>query len=302
VLAPTRELAVQIEDDFQGLAYHTKLSGVAVYGGVGAAVQDRALRGGVDLVVATPGRLLDHLNSGAANFDGLEVLVLDEADRMLDMGFWPSVRRIVSELPDARQTLLFSATMSDDVMGAARQIMREPKLIRIGRTGGLATTLTHRAHVVSGHEKAEWLVRFLRHADGPALVFVRTKRFADRLARRLAAGGIRCAALHADRTQSQRMAAVEGFRAGRHNALVATDIAARGLDIEGIAHVINYDVPPSSDAYIHRVGRTGRAQAAGVALTLVAPEERKALRQLELTLNLQLHPTEPAPTLDAVRP
>ena len=288
VLAPTRELAVQIEDDFQGLAYHTGLTGVAVYGGVGSTPQDRALRGNVDLVVATPGRLLDHLNSRAANFGALEVLVLDEADRMLDMGFWPSVRRIVSALPVKRQTLLFSATMSGDVMSAASQLMRGPKMIRIGRSNGPATTITHRAQAVPSGQKADWLAHFLRRADGPTLVFVRTKRFADRLAKRLSAGGIRCAALHADRSQSQRMAAVEGFRGGKYSALVATDIAARGLDIEGIAQVVNYEVPVSPDAYVHRVGRTGRAEAVGTALTLVAPEEHGALRSLERSLKLQL--------------
>jgi ATP-dependent RNA helicase RhlE len=286
VLAPTRELAVQIEDEFQGLAYHTNLSSVAVYGGVESGPQERALRGAVDLVVATPGRLLDHMGTNAANFDGLEVLVLDEADRMLDMGFWPSVRRIVASLPASRQTLLFSATMSDEVARSVKQIMRHPKLIRVGRQEGLATTIEHVGKLVPHPDKADWLRSFLRTSDGPSLVFVRTKRGADKLARRLAAGGIKCAALHADRTQSQRSAAVEGFKSGRFTALVATDIAARGIDIDGIAHVVNYEVPPSVDTYVHRVGRTGRAEAAGTAVTLVAPEELAALRVIEKSLNV----------------
>jgi len=301
ILAPTRELAVQIEDEFQGLAYHTPLSSVAVYGGVDAGPQERALRGAADIVVATPGRLLDHMGSSVANFDALEVLVLDEADRMLDMGFWPSVRRIVASLPAERQTLLFSATMSDEVAHSVRQIMREPKLIRVGRVEGLASTIAHLRHVVPSPEKATWLRGFLQRTDGTSLVFVRTKRGADKLARRLGADGIRCAALHADRTQSQRSAAVEGFKAGRYRALIATDIAARGIDIDGIAHVVNYEVPGSVDTYVHRVGRTGRAEAAGTALTLVAPEELPALRVIEKSLQVSFAGADQAPARTAER-
>ena len=295
VLAPTRELAAQIDEDFDGFAYGTPLSGVAVYGGVGAEGQAQALRAGVDLVVATPGRLLDHLQSQAANFDRLEVLVLDEADRMLDMGFGPDVRRIVAALPASRQTLLFSATTSGDVMQVAALIMRDPRVIQVGRTSGLATKITHIGHVLPSHEKTPWLARFLRRTNGPTLVFVRTKRWADRLAKRLASGNIRCAALHANRTQSQRTAAVEGFRSGRYQVLVATDIASRGLDIECIGHIINYEVPASPDVYVNRVGRTGRAAATGTAVTLVAAEEMPALRVIERSLNLHLtHPPSPA--------
>ena len=286
VLAPTRELAVQIEDEFQGLAYHTPLSSVAVYGGVESGPQERGLRGSADIVVATPGRLLDHMTSNAANFENLEVLVLDEADRMLDMGFWPSVRRIVAALPSDRQTLLFSATMSDEVRRSANQIMRDPRMIRVGREEGLATTIAHVGRLVPGPDKADWLSRFLKRTHGTHLVFVRTRRGAEKLARRLSAGGIRCAALHADRTQSERSAAVEGFKSGRFSALIATDIAARGIDIDGIGHVVNYEVPSSVDAYVHRVGRTGRADTAGTAVTLVAPEELAALRTIEKSLNV----------------
>ncbi len=288
VLAPTRELAVQIEDDFQGFAYHIGMSGIAVYGGVPYEAQAHALRNGTDLVVATPGRLIDHMNSGTANFEGVEVLVLDEADRMLDMGFWPDVKRIVAALPVKRQTLLFSATMSQDVSTLASQIMRQPKYVQVGETRGPASTITHIAHVVPRGEKTDWLAGFLRQSGEPALVFVRTKRWAERLGERLAAKGIRCAALHADRSQSQRTAAVEGFRGGRYRVLVATDIAARGLDIDGIAHVINYEVPESPDAYVHRVGRTGRAEAAGTAVTLVSPEEIPALKLLERSFDLHI--------------
>jgi ATP-dependent RNA helicase RhlE len=296
VLAPTRELAVQIEEDFLGLAYYTPLSGVSVYGGVSAGGQERALRAGVDLVVATPGRLLDHLNSGAARFDKLDVLVLDEADRMLDMGFWPDIRRIISGLPKDRQTLLFSATMSDDVKQSAGQIMREPKMIQIGHTGGLATTITHVAHVMPSDQKIPWLANFLRREPEPTIVFVRTKRWADRLARRLAERHLKIATLHADRTQGQRTAAIEGFRSGRYRVLIATDIAARGLDIDGIGHIINYEVPTTVDTYVHRVGRTGRADAQGTAITLAMPEEVPNLRVIEraLKVNLVVH-TQPAP-------
>jgi ATP-dependent RNA helicase RhlE len=294
VLAPTRELAVQIEEDFLGLAYYTPLSGVSVYGGVAAGGQERALRAGVDFVVATPGRLLDHMNSNAAKFDQLDVLVLDEADRMLDMGFWPDIRRIISTLPTNRQTLLFSATMSDDVKSSAAQIMRDPQIIQIGHTGGLASKITHVAHVLSTDQKTNWLATFLRRETEPTIVFVRTKRWADRLARRLAERHIKIATLHADRTQSQRTAAIEGFRSGRYRVLVATDIAARGLDIDGIGHIVNYEVPTSIDTYVHRVGRTARAEAEGTAITLATPEEVPALRAIERALKVNLVPSQAA--------
>ena len=293
VLAPTRELAVQIEDDFTGFSYYTPLTGVAVYGGVDGDIQARALRAGADVVVATPGRLLDHMSCGIVDFSKVEVLVLDEADRMLDMGFWPDVRKIVSTVPAARQTLLFSATTSSDVIGLAEQVMRDPRFIQIGRAGGPATTISHIAHVMPAREKVEWLTRFLRRSHAPSLVFVRTKRGADQLASSLAARGVRCAALHADRTQKDRTAAVEGFRSGRHTALIATDIAARGLDIEGIAHVINYDVPHSADLYVHRVGRPGRAEAAGTAITLVAHDELPTLHAIEKSIDIYIDRPEP---------
>jgi ATP-dependent RNA helicase RhlE len=294
VLAPTRELASQIEEDFHGLAYYTDLTGAAVYGGVPSGPQERALRAPVDVVVATPGRLLDHMGCGLGRFDGLHALVLDEADRMLDMGFWPSVRRIIESLPAERQTLFFSATMSNEVFQCASQIMRAPKLIQIGETGGLASGVTHHARRVPAAEKTAWLAGFLRQTPDPALVFVRTKRGAERLARRLADAGVRCVALHGDRTQSQRTAAMEGFRARRYAALIATDIAARGLDIEGIEHVINFEVPDCADTYVHRAGRTGRAEASGIALTLTADDELDALGALERSLNIRFARSEDA--------
>jgi ATP-dependent RNA helicase RhlE len=289
VLAPTRELVVQIEDQVQGLTYHTAVSSVAVYGGVPMDVQERALRAGVDIVVATPGRLMDHMRHESVNFAGIEVLVLDEADRMLDMGFWPDVQRILTALPATRQTLLFSATMPGEVMKLTQEFLRNPKLIQVGRRGGPAQTISHAIQVVPRGEKVEWLARWLRsHAEGPVLVFCRTKIGADRLASSLSRMGIRTAALHADRTQQQRMSAVEGFRTGAFPVLVATDVAARGLDIDGIAHVVNFEVPDTPETYVHRVGRTGRAESTGSALTLVAPEEERALRALEKAVGVQL--------------
>jgi ATP-dependent RNA helicase RhlE len=289
VLAPTRELAVQIEDQVQGLTYHTAISSVAVYGGVAMDTQERALRAGVDIVVATPGRLMDHMRHESVNFAGLEILVLDEADRMLDMGFWPDVQRILSALPPTRQTLLFSATMPGEVLKLTKEFLREPKYVQVGRRGGPAQTISHAIQTVAKGEKAEWLARWLRNeAEGPVLVFCRTKIGADRLASSLSRMGIRTAALHADRTQQQRMSAVEGFRTGEYPVLVATDVAARGLDIDGIAHVVNFEVPDTPEAYVHRVGRTGRAESTGSALTLVAPEEVRALRALEKAVGVQL--------------
>jgi ATP-dependent RNA helicase RhlE len=290
ILAPTRELCVQIADDVEGFTYHTDVTSVAVYGGVDMGPQERALKSGVDIVIATPGRLMDHMRSKTVGFDKLDTLVLDEADRMMDMGFWPDVRRIVQALPDsaARQTLLFSATIAEEVMKLADELVVDAKYVQIGSQMGAAKTITHTAEAVASGQKTEWLAKFLRRTDGPVLVFVRTKSGADRLARKLAAFGLKAAALHADRTQQQRTQAIEGFRAGKYRVLVATDVAARGLDIDGITHVVNYEVPTSRDTYVHRVGRTGRAEATGTALTLVAPEELRALEALKRSVGIEM--------------
>jgi ATP-dependent RNA helicase RhlE len=290
ILAPTRELACQIEDDVQGFTYHTDLTSIAVYGGVPMDPQERALKAGVDIVVATPGRPMDHQRNGAVAFDKLDTLVLDEADRMMDMGFWPDVRRIVASLPDcaARQTLLFSATMPEDVMKLADEVVCDASFVQIGSAGGPARGITHAIEEVAASQKSEWLANFLRRNQGPVLVFVRTKSGAERLARKLSSSGLKAAALHADRTQADRTQAVEGFRSGRYRVLVATDVAARGLDIDGITHVVNYEVPANRETYVHRVGRTGRAEATGTALTLVAPEELRALQALQRSVGLEL--------------
>jgi len=289
ILAPTRELVVQIEDALVGLTYHTPVSTAPVFGGMPMDPQERALKAGVDMVVATPGRLMDHMRQGAADFVRLQVLVLDEADRMMDMGFWPDVQKIVGALPPERQTLLFSATMPAEILKLALEVLRMPHYLQVGANRGAARTIKHSIERLPRGEKLEWLAHFVRHAArGPVLVFVRTKVGADRVAKQLQAKHIRAAALHADRTQQERFQAVEGFRAGRHPVLVATDIAARGLDIEGIAHVVNFEVPDTPDAYVHRVGRTGRSGAEGHAITLVAPDERRTWQALEKHVGLQL--------------
>ena len=288
VLAPTRELAVQIEDEIHGLAYHTTVTSAAVYGGVEMGMQERALKAGVDIIVATPGRLMDHMRQQNADLSGIELLILDEADRMMDMGFWPDVRRIITAMPAARQTLLFSATMPNDVVHDALEITRDAKYVQVGQRSAPAKSITHRVEAVASSEKPNWLISHLKHPEGPVLIFTRTKIGADRLARRLAAAGVKCTALHADRSQDQRRIAVEGFKSGKYKVLVATDIAARGLDIDAIHTVINYEVPDSPDAYVHRVGRTGRADAVGQAITLVAPEERRALAFLAKSVGVVL--------------
>jgi ATP-dependent RNA helicase RhlE len=280
---------MQIEDALVGLTYHTPVSTVPVVGGLPMDPQERALKAGADIVVATPGRLMDHMRHGTTDFLRLQVFVLDEADRMMDMGFWPDVQKIVAALPPERQTLLFSATMPDEIMKLAREVLQMPQYLQVGANRGAARTIKHSIERLPRAEKLDWLAHFVRHnASGPVLVFVRTKIGADRVARQLQAKHIRAAALHADRTQQERLKAVEGFRAGRHPVLVATDIAARGLDIEGIAHVVNFEVPNTPEAYVHRVGRTGRAGAEGHAITLVAPDEHRAWQALEKRVGLQL--------------
>jgi ATP-dependent RNA helicase RhlE len=289
ILAPTRELVVQIEDALVGLTYHSPVCTASVYGGVPMDPQERALKAGADIVVATPGRLMDHMRHGWTDFLRVQTLVLDEADRMMDMGFWPDVQKILTALPPDRQTLLFSATLPGEIMKLVREMLREPHYVQVGAHRGAARTIRHSIELLPRASKIDWLARFVRHdATGPVLVFVRTKIGADRVARSLQAKSVKAAALHADRTQLERQAAVEGFRSGKHPVLVATDIAARGLDIEGIAHVVNFEVPDSSDAYVHRVGRTGRSGADGHAITLVAPEEQRAWRALESRVGLQL--------------
>jgi ATP-dependent RNA helicase RhlE len=285
VLTPTRELAAQIEEALHDLARGSRIRGKAVYGGVGMGPQEDALRGGVDVVVATPGRLLDHMGRRNVDFRGLQVLVLDEADRMLDMGFLPDVRRIVDALPRERQTLLFSATMPPEVEGLARGIQRNPLRISVSPPHRPPAAIRHEAFPVPQHLKTPLLMRLLGREDMMSvLVFVRTKRRADRVARQVEQAGLSVARIHGDRSQSQREAALGGFREGRHQILIATDVAARGIDVLGITHVINYDVPMVATDYVHRVGRTARMEAEGEAITLVAQEEEGDFRSIERTL------------------
>jgi ATP-dependent RNA helicase RhlE len=285
VLAPTRELAVQVDDNFRQLAKHAPIRSIAIYGGVGMEPQIKALRSGVDVVIATPGRLLDHLRRGIAKLDQLEVLVLDEADRMLDMGFLPDIRKIVKVLPKKRQTMLFSATMPEEILQLSKELMRDPVKIKMGGDEKTPVGIRHAAYPVPQHLKTQLLLTLLRDAAmSSVLVFTRTKHGADRLAAVLERQGFKTGRLHANRSQSQRLASLNAFRLGHLQILVATDIAARGIDVEKISHVINFDLPNSPEGYIHRVGRTARAEAVGDAFTLVSQEEERALRVIEKKL------------------
>jgi ATP-dependent RNA helicase RhlE len=282
VLTPTRELAVQAEGFLRKLGHYTKRRGAAVYGGVGMEPQTRALRGGAEIIVATPGRLLDHMARGYVDFRHLRILVLDEADRMLDMGFIPDVRRILATLPRDRQTMLFSATMPPEVVKLAHEFLREPRMVHVDPTIVAAVGVSHLALPVPSYLKASLFRELLQDATMTSvLVFVRTKHRADRLARQLQQWNIPATVIHGNRSQSQRIRALEGFRDGEHRVLVATDIAARGIDVEGISHVVNFDVPHEAEVYVHRVGRTARAQRRGDAYTLVAPEEQDDFDNIE---------------------
>jgi ATP-dependent RNA helicase RhlE len=289
VLAPTRELAQQVHDHQRGLAAHTRLSGAAIYGGVGMLPQEQALRRGADVIVATPGRLLDHLRHPYARLDGVEILVLDEADRMLDMGFLPDIRRVLEHVKNRRQTLFFSATMPPPIVALARELLKEPATINIERKSGPAPAIEQALFPVAQELKSGLLAEMLRNGTlERVLVFTRTKHRANRLAEFLERRGIGAARIHGNRSQNQRTQALEGFKRGEHRVLVATDIAARGIDVEALEHVVNFDVPAVPEDYIHRVGRTGRADATGEAFTLVAPEEEPLVRAIEREIGRRL--------------
>jgi ATP-dependent RNA helicase RhlE len=285
VLTPTRELCLQVEESVKKYSRHSRLGVAPVYGGVPLEPQQKKLRAGVDIVVATPGRLIDHLDRQNVVFDDLEVLVLDEADRMLDMGFAPQINRIVDQIPKYRQTLLFSATMPPEVEALARKYLRKPLLVQVGRRSSAAHTVSHAVYPVPREKKSALLAQLLRDAKlDSVLVFVRTKHGADRVVRHLEKEGIETTAMHADKTQGQRIRALEDFKAGRVRVLVATDIAQRGLDISGITHVVNYDVPQQAEDYIHRIGRTGRAAKEGDAFTFMSPDEIAMVKSIERML------------------
>ncbi|MCU0618487.1 MAG: DEAD/DEAH box helicase [Gemmatimonadaceae bacterium] len=303
VVTPTRELAAQILEHLDALAVHTGITAAAIYGGVGMGPQERAFRSGVDVLVATPGRLLDHLKQPYASLAGIEHLVLDEADRMLDMGFLPDIKRILKQCPPDRQTLFFSATMPAPIMKLADELLRNPEKIATERQAAPARGITQALYPVAQELKAELLIRILERGDmQEALVFTRTKHRANRLCELLVQRGIPAERIHGNRSQGRREAALDGFKDGKYRVLVATDVAARGIDVEALGHVVNFDVPAMPEDYIHRVGRTGRAEATGEAFTFVAPDEEGELRAIEKAIARRL-PRVTVPDFDyAMKP
>jgi len=282
IIAPTRELVVQIEENVRSYGKNLPLTIATVFGGVGEQPQIRALRAGTDVIIACPGRLLDLMGQRCADFTQLKFLVLDEADRMLDMGFLPDIRRIVQSLPKQRQTLMFSATLSKEIEVLTKEFQRTPKIIQIGRRANPAETVTQLLYEVPKHLKTALLLHLLRDPQmDMVLVFSRMKHAADRIARQLEQSGVRTATLHSNRSQNQRLRALKDFKSGAVRVLVATDIAARGIDVDGISHVVNYDFPMHPEDYVHRIGRTGRAHAVGDAISFVTPEDHGELRALE---------------------
>jgi ATP-dependent RNA helicase RhlE len=289
VITPTRELAAQIVGDLNDLAVHTPITAAAVFGGVGMGPQEHAFRSGVDVIVGTPGRLLDHFRKPYAKLTGLRHLVLDEADRMLDMGFLPDIRRVLRHLPARRQTLFFSATMPPPIVQLVREMLHQPVTINMERRAAPAVGITQALYPVPQHLKPALLTALLQRGEvRDALVFTRTKHRADRVARHLAQQGIKVERIHGNRSQSQRTEALAGFKSGRYRILVATDIAARGIDVTALGHVINFDVPGGAEDYIHRVGRTARAELTGAAFTLVSPEEESTVRDIERGIEKRL--------------
>ena len=307
IVTPTRELAEQINDAIHVMAAGTRLRSATVYGGVGMEPQRRALRAGVDIIVACPGRLLDHVQQGNARLDGIMTLVLDEADRMLDMGFMPDVKRILAHLPQQRQTMLFSATFPSEIEQLAAKTLSNPKRVTLGLARPVQT-VSHALYPVSNHLKGPLLLELLERTDTESvLVFTRTKHRAEKLAKQIERAGHTVTSLHSNRSQSQRQFALNGFKSGRYQIMVATDIAARGIDVETISHVINFDMPDSADSYIHRIGRTGRAERTGDAYTMITREDESTIRQLERIMGSPLERkrladfdyNQPAPPRDA---
>jgi ATP-dependent RNA helicase RhlE len=290
ILAPTRELTVQIDQHRRELGRFTGVTGAAIYGGVGMEPQETAIRRGVDVLVATPGRLLDHLGRPYGRLTGIDVLVLDEADRMLDMGFLPDIRRIVRMLPAGRrQTLLFSATLPPPIVALSREMLRDPVRIDVEHAGAPAVGISHAAYAVDAELKLPLLVELVRQPGVRSmLVFTRTKHRANRVAEALVRRGVSADRIHGNRSQAQRLQALEAFRTGRTRVLVATDVAARGIDVSGVSHVVNFDVPAAPEDYVHRAGRTARAGEVGDALTLVSPPEEAELRAIERALGTRL--------------
>lgn len=284
IIAPTRELAEQTHVAIVALGRDTKLRSATIYGGVGVNPQIQKLRAGVEIVVACPGRLLDHLNQKTIDLSHVEVLVLDEADRMFDMGFLPDIRRIIKQVPAKRQTLLFSATMPDDIRKLVREVQHDPVTVQIGHAAP-ANTVSHALYPVEQHLKTALLMELLKHTDTESiLIFTRTKHRAKRIGQQLEKAGFKAASLQGNLSQNKRQAALDGFRDGSYQILVATDIAARGIDVSSISHVINYDIPDTTDAYTHRIGRTGRAAKTGDAFTFVTREDEPLVKSIERVL------------------
>jgi len=282
VLEPTRELAMQVETAMRDFARFTDLRVASIFGGVGYGAQRNALRDGVDIIVATPGRLEDHLQQGTLRLGDIEILILDEVDRMLDVGFLPPMKRIIAKCPKDRQTLFFSATLPPEIAELSAWALRDPVRIEIGASRNVVSTVKHGVYVVDPSRKFDMLVALLTATDFQSvIVFSRTKHGADKIAKKLRAANHAVAVLHANRSQNQRVEALNGFKSGKYEVMVATDIAARGIDVAGVSHVVNYDVPQHPEDYVHRIGRTGRAQATGDAFTLVTPEEMKKLTAIE---------------------
>ena len=307
VVAPTRELAEQIHESFVTLGKQTRLKSVTVYGGVNVNPQIQALKNGVDIVVACPGRLLDHIGQGTIDLSRLEVLILDEADQMFDMGFLPDIRRILKHIPSKRQTLLFSATMPPSINTLAHDILTDPVTVQVGNTAP-PVTVSHALYPVEQHLKTPLLLELLKHTDTESvLIFTRTKHRAKRLGEQLEKAGYKAASLQGNLSQNRRQAALDGFRDGTYQILVATDIAARGIDVSQISHVVNYDIPDTPEAYVHRIGRTGRAAKTGDAFTMVCSEDTVMVRTIEKKLGTALERrtvegfdyTVPAPKKDA---
>jgi ATP-dependent RNA helicase RhlE len=301
IMTPTRELAAQIDEHLRDLAIHTPLSGAAIYGGVGMGPQEHAFRSGVDVLVATPGRLLDHFQYPYAKLDSLEILVLDEADRMLDMGFLPDIRRVLKHLPVKRQTLFFSATLPPPIVQLSREMLKNPVMISIERKAEPAVGITQSVFPVSHDLKLSLLETLLARGEiQNAIVFTRTKHRTNRVFEQLEKRKIKVARIHGNRSQMQRTEALAGFKSGKYRILIATDIAARGIDVEALSHVVNFDVPNVPDDYIHRVGRTARAEMKGDAITFVAPDEEPDLRAIERAIGKRL-PRVTVPDFDYTR-
>ena len=288
ILLPTRELALQVEEALQGMARQFKLRSAVLIGGAPIRQQWAQLRANPDLIVATPGRLIDHLRNGGVDLRSVDTLVLDEADRMLDMGFAPQIDQIVSAIPRERQTLLFSATMPEAIEKMAQEYMRDPQRIEIERAGTSAENITQELYVVPQEQKNDLLAQVLYESQGPVLVFTRTRSRARRVSKDVNGWDIRAAEIHADRTLAQRRAALDGFKSGKFRVLVATDIAARGIDVKNIEVVVNYDLPDSADDYIHRIGRTARAGASGKAVSFAAPDQGRDVRDIERLMRMTL--------------